>query len=108
MSAQRRPARGAPSAAVAAKVPQATTADSQACARPFKGLHEAGQSAKPGMTVLSAAQIGDVAREQLLAQRRKPQAPPPADAGVSSVTELTLAGRDLTDVEELGFFTELR
>ncbi len=100
-------------------MPQATTADSQACARPFKGLHEAGQSAKPGMTVLSAAQIGDVAREQLLerlkkknkqllAQRRKPQAPPPADAGVSSVTELTLAGRDLTDVEELGFFTELR
>eukprot|EP01043_Picozoa_sp_COSAG02_P031290 COSAG02_NODE_2034_length_10056_cov_5.336748_8_plen_91_part_00 len=71
------------------------------------------------MTVLSAAQIGDVAREQLLerlkkknkqllAQRRKPQAPPPADAGVSSVTELTLAGRDLTDVDELGFFTELR
>ena len=46
--------------------------------------------------------------KQLLAQRRKPQAPPPADAGVSSVTELTLAGRDLTDVDELGFFTELR
>ena len=74
---------------------------------------------RPPMTVLSAAQIGDVAREQLLerlkqknkqllAQRRKPQAPPPADAGVSSVTELTLSGRGLTDVDELGFFTELR
>lgn len=73
----------------------------------------------PAMTVLSAAQIGDIAREQLLerlkkknkqllAQRRKPQAPPPADAGVSSVTELTLAGKGLTDVDELGFFTELK
>lgn len=71
------------------------------------------------MTVLSAALIGDIAREQLLerlkkknkqllAQRRKPQAPPPADAGVANVTELALEGRGLTDVEELGFFTELK
>jgi hypothetical protein len=71
------------------------------------------------MTALSAAGIGDIAREQLLerlkkknkqllAQRRKPQAPPPASAGVSTVTELALEGRSLTDVEELGFFTELK
>ena len=71
------------------------------------------------MAKLSAAEIATLAREQLLvrlkkknkqllAQRKKPIQPPPAAAGVRNVTELALAGMGLAEIDELGYFTELR
>lgn len=71
----------------------------------------------PDMPAITAAEIGDIAREQyerrikvqnkkLLAQRRKPVAARKSD-GKADVTELELTGRGLTDIGELNFYTNL-
>ena len=86
--------------------------------RSVRNDHAATSGTKKG---ISAAKIGDIAREQnearlkqqnkkLLAQRKKPIVPPTEreKQRTANVTQLELADRELADISELNFFTNLQ
>ena len=72
------------------------------------------------MVAISAARIGDIAREQygarlkrqnkkLLSQRKKPIAPRSSEeTSASDVSELDLSSRGLSDIGELNFYTDIK